>query len=213
VNVRWCAVAFVVLVMASCATHHTPTPSVRTPIPATGSPTDSPTAAPTPTVLAYTRCNAIDLKLGIVPLLEQIGQYNFVFLSLTNTDATACFLVGYPKIHAYDVRGALPLTFHRPTNGSFANQMAAKPPELVRLPPRGVGYVVLAQGSCRDASPPGGIRAATRIVLTLPDDDADLSVTPRTQEFDGSAVKNTLFNCATDVAVTPIGSDPYSAER
>jgi len=199
--------------LVSCSTSRPkPTPTASA-LPPPATPTGSPlSASPTLTrmVDARVRCGADDLTLRIVPWIEQIGSVNFVVLALTNTGPVPCYLIGYPKIDAIDAQGSLGLTVRRPTRRFFVTMDA---PERVALAPRGIGYVLLVQRSCRDFVDRSTVRAASTIELTLPDDTAVLLVTRHTQQFDGTPVDNTLWTCGMDVDESPISSSVEAAER
>jgi hypothetical protein len=171
----------------------------------------TPSPSPTPTVYAYRSCASGDLKLGISPWLEQIGAVNFVLLTITNKGLTPCYLIGYPSIQAEDAAGVLPLSIKRPTNKYF---VTINPPALVRLPSQGIGYVLLVQRSCRDVVDQRGIRNATKIEMTLPNDVDALTVIPHKQAgVDGIVVENSLTSCGDSVDESPFEPSLDAAEE
>jgi len=134
-------------------------------------PTDAPTTAPptTEVVVARTRCQPAQLRLGVGPSVSEPTQQNSLLLTLTDVGADACFLFGYPGISLYGAGDVL-LPLSSEWHGDQV--VTASAPGRVAIAPGGAAYVMVNKDTCAlgDAS-----RAVT-LRLIPPDATTALAV-------------------------------------
>jgi hypothetical protein len=156
----------------SCAAHHSapkPTIGIPTPLTPSGLPTLTPSPRPTPTVYAYRRCDASDLRAA-QDFVSAASQQETLAIDLTNVSATACYMDGYPRISAYDA-GGRQLPFVISHHGD--EMVTSRPPHRVAVGVGGTVAVLVNKQNCVNdgngddrvasmhLSPPGGAGVIT----------------------------------------------------
>ncbi len=133
-------------------------------------PTSPPTTAPPTTqpVVASTRCQSSQLRLGVgPPVSEETGEHSLLLI-LTNAGSDACYLYGYPGVTLYDAQNALlPLSYER-----SGYQSAGPAPQRVDLAPGSTAFVMISKYRC-DL---GDKTTAETLRLIPPDDTTSMSV-------------------------------------
>lgn len=131
------------------------------------SPTSPPSTTPPTTgaVVASTRCQPWQMRLGLGPPVSEPPGQRSLLLTLTNLGSHPCYLYGYPGVTLYDSRGLLlPLLYQR--HGDLV--VTGSAPQRVGVAPGSEVFVMINKYRC-DL----GDKATSATLRLIPPDDTE----------------------------------------
>lgn len=145
---------------------------------ASGSPSATATANPTPSGVPthLTACQASQLT-GTVTDSGSTASQPFVVIALTNTSASACELTGYPGLTAAGHASSTPSvtnTLHISVTDGPTYERSDPGPQRVELPPNASASFALGTGTAYDGG--AHMYSITRLQVTVPGDRTSIPV-------------------------------------